>query len=859
MSPRKPLFSALANAKFKKTAPKKIKHKKTENTSGNGKRRRTLDIIIIFFCISGAAVSFILFWRDLNSTLTKQNESPIAIISFKQKTAQRRFGNRVIWDLLKKDSPIYSDDVIHTADLAEATIFFTNDEASIDIGENTLLQVSATDSSTRIVLSGGFININAGSKGAKLILVSSGAEVDIDEGSIVSANAGAIGSAGGAGLQVVKGSANIISSNGDIEAAAGSAISLNAAGQPVISANVSMLSPVPSARYITNSNETSIVFSWTTSNFSPDDSARFQIAADQRFTGIIESVDVNDTSTRTVNLKPGTYWWRVLAVKTGSADSVSDLMIANKFLIASAKTLEAIAPAADSVITRGASLRFQWSTDENADMYLLQAADNPRLQNPVFHEYARGDSYTYEGLGEGTWYWQVRAFYAADWEGAQYNPSASKTAVFTITGAISALAAPTLIMPSNAEFINIGQDSKKILFSWKNDGMAANYTLEIANDPDFQNLTLIKTVAENNYLWNPLAQTINAGVYFWRVRCEDIDGGSSPPSAVRYFNAAEDLIVFESVFPPDNYIVSDTHLGNVRFQWNSNLETPSNFQFARDSAFSALLINETTNETMLQAGQQLGRLAEGNYYWRVINAVNGRNIETAARLLTVQPTARITLESPANGVEIDGLSARRSQILVNWTSSEALLNARLIVLRNGETVFEQQNPGRSITLPSLSAGVYTWTVQAETTGGFDISPEFPSNFRVTPIPRLPVPAGLRPASGQNFGPDDLRGSRSISFAWSPAAGANAYIFRLYRDGSTGSPIISTNPLSNPAYTISDLTLLDAGGFLWQVEAVFVSSDGAIEQSSPAAESRFFININVPSAPKLPDEETYSRY
>jgi hypothetical protein len=862
MSPRKTRLAAAVNTapKTPKTpkTPKKTAPKKTGN-NGSNYRRRIIDIIIIFFCTGGAVISFILFWRDLNSTLTKQNESPIAIISFKQKTAQRRFGDRVIWDLLKKDSPIYSDDVIHTSDLAEATIFFTNDEASIDIGENTLLQVSTADSVTRIVLSGGFVNINSGNKGAKLILVSSGTEVGIDEGSIVSANAGAIGSAGGAGLQVVKGSANIISDEGNIEAAAGSAISLNAAGQPVSSASVSLLSPVPSARYLSNSDETGVTFSWSRSGFGPNDSARFQIAADQRFAGIIESVDINDADTRTVNLKPGAYWWRVFAVRPGDASGAPELAIANKFLIAAAKTLETIAPAANSVMTRRPSLRFQWSTDENADMYLLQAAADPSLQNPVFQEYVRGDSYTYEGLEEGTWYWRLRALYAADWEGAQYNPSASKTAAFTITRAEPELTAPVLIMPGNAEFINIGQGAKNILFSWKNEDAAANYTLEIANDIDFQELLLVKATLENNYLFNPSTQSVKAGVYFWRVRFEDAGGRSSPLSAVRYFNADENLIVFESVFPPDNYIVNDTRFGDLYFQWNSNLESPSHFQLARDSSFSTLLIDNIMNETMLRPGPQLGRLAEGAYYWRVTNTVNGKNIESAARLLTVQEASRITLESPIPGAEIDGLSAGRGQILVSWTSGEALLNARLIVLRGGEIVFEQQNPGRTVTLPSLSEGVYTWTIQAETAGGFDISPALPSNFRVAPVPRLPVPTGLRPESGQNFGADYLRVSRGISFSWNPVAGANAYIFRLYPYGRIGgSPIVSTSPLYDTSYTISDLTVLDAGGFVWQVEAVSVSPNGAIEQSSPAAESRFVININVPSAPKLPDEETYSR-
>ncbi|MDR0409528.1 MAG: hypothetical protein LBH18_03930, partial [Spirochaetaceae bacterium] len=91
--------------KSRSPVPQTQKKKEVKKAAG---RQRTVDIIVILFCFFGAAVSFFLFWRDLNLTLTKQNEAPVAVIRFKKNTAQRRFGNRVAWDSLKRDSPIYS-------------------------------------------------------------------------------------------------------------------------------------------------------------------------------------------------------------------------------------------------------------------------------------------------------------------------------------------------------------------------------------------------------------------------------------------------------------------------------------------------------------------------------------------------------------------------------------------------------------------------------------------------------------------------------------------------------------------------------------------------------------------------------
>lgn len=66
---------------------------------------------------------------------SKLNEQPIATITLKYKTAQRKFMDRVDWNRLRQDSPVYNGDTIHTATLSEANIWF-NDENVIEMIEN---------------------------------------------------------------------------------------------------------------------------------------------------------------------------------------------------------------------------------------------------------------------------------------------------------------------------------------------------------------------------------------------------------------------------------------------------------------------------------------------------------------------------------------------------------------------------------------------------------------------------------------------------------------------------------------------------------------------------------------------------
>ena len=85
---------------------------------------RASDLVIVLLCCAGAIASGVLFWKEYNRTLTKLNEEPIGTIVFKKRTAQRKFSDRVVWDTLKQESPVYNGDTIRTIDQSEASITF---------------------------------------------------------------------------------------------------------------------------------------------------------------------------------------------------------------------------------------------------------------------------------------------------------------------------------------------------------------------------------------------------------------------------------------------------------------------------------------------------------------------------------------------------------------------------------------------------------------------------------------------------------------------------------------------------------------------------------------------------------------
>ena len=98
------------------------------------------DILLTILCLIGIAVALYLFWDDLNVSLAKQDEAPIAVVYFKQNTVQRRLVDRNLWERVQTSALVYEGDRIRTSEMSEAVTVFA-DGTEIEIHENTLIQI----------------------------------------------------------------------------------------------------------------------------------------------------------------------------------------------------------------------------------------------------------------------------------------------------------------------------------------------------------------------------------------------------------------------------------------------------------------------------------------------------------------------------------------------------------------------------------------------------------------------------------------------------------------------------------------------------------------------------------------------
>ena len=158
---------------------------------GKSERRkyfRPLDLFVTIFFLAIAIIGVELFRRDLMQTFSLQNVEPVGTIVIKRNIVQRRLSDRVVWDRLANESPVYMGDLIRIAEVSSATLYV--DANSIDIDENTLIRIAraADGQGLRIVLSEGSLSLAADQQSKSIVLDLNGQQVQTGQGTVLSAS-----------------------------------------------------------------------------------------------------------------------------------------------------------------------------------------------------------------------------------------------------------------------------------------------------------------------------------------------------------------------------------------------------------------------------------------------------------------------------------------------------------------------------------------------------------------------------------------------------------------------------------------------------------------------------------------------
>ncbi|MCL2175109.1 MAG: FecR family protein [Treponema sp.] len=265
-----------------------------------------LDVFVVLFCLTGVAVSLYLFQRDLFTAL-RSLSAPVGTVSIKYNTVQRRIQDRMIWDRLFDDSPVYDGDLIRVDRLSGATINIADNQ--IDLGENTLIRVQKGADGLNLNFLGGNINVTTQESSETIFLTSGDRVIQAAPGTSFSVSSD---DDGVFILRVTEGTAHVTQGDKVIEAVTGDVIVQDTQGNEVREPVAVVSRPQQNAYLINNElNPLNVEFAWVKVNIPQDDRMRLEISDNINFSNIEHTISNLGTMAETP-LNSGVWFWRLL-------------------------------------------------------------------------------------------------------------------------------------------------------------------------------------------------------------------------------------------------------------------------------------------------------------------------------------------------------------------------------------------------------------------------------------------------------------------------------------------------------------------------------------------------------------------
>jgi len=821
-----------------------------------------LDFFVVLFCLCGAGASVYMFQDDLFSTMRSYVNLPAGTVEIKYNTVQRRFKDRMIWDRLNNESPVYDGDLIRVSRLSSAVL--TIDNNSVELGENTLIRIQKDSGAANIDFFSGEINVKSSADGGIIYLSIGDKVVQAAPGTVFGASSGEDGIV----LRITEGTAQIVSGGQTSSAPAGTVIIQDAQGNEMTSPMAVVTQPRPNAYYLkTGDLAFNLNFEWLKVNMQRTDMVRLEIAEDRNFTRLSRVLDNLDTSA-VVPVDAGLWHWRLLFQST---------------VLASGRVTvtEASAPELFNAVVSGPDAQLRWVEVEEAAGYLFQLSQLPDFYIPFISTQVQGTGFVIPDLDYGTWYWRVRPYFPSLYDGTADFSQVSSFQVERSEG----LSSLSLNIPAHESIITQEEVREGVYFSWSNSRDAASYTIQISTQSNLEGPVVNRTLNDNYFVYGRDEASFVPGRYYWSVSYTDARGNLSPPSQTRSFLITENEIIQRLVFPPDRYNVEDGQISDLRFSWETNLLSDRRLQVSESYDFLVPLVDIPVGENFYQGLY----LPSGEWYWRISarqSSMSSQTVTTAPRRFTYAPSVlpeesaaqqtsagetpapateedallRLRLISPSQGSSIAGLTALRQPVIFRWECDEEIASSRFVLSRNanpaqGRPEVEIINPGRTVTVNRLAEGLWYWTVIAQSRDGRTITSATIGQLRVQPIPLLPAPANRRPETGYSIGEQELRQQRNIVFSWDAVAGANSYILTIYRETPSGRrQIFRSEAVRQLSFTFENLRLFDYNGaYVWQVEALYYNNQGVIEQRGRTGENSF--TLDVPRPGRVQAEDT----
>jgi hypothetical protein len=569
---------------------------------------------------------------------------------------------------------------------------------------------------------------------------------------------------------------------------------------PGVPTKISLIAPSQNASIV----PVDVNLSWQQNSTS--DSYRIQVSTSSDFSSNVlnfSDIKVLNHTISTLNSNT-TYFWRVRGENENGAGNYSDIF--------SFKTgTTSVVPQAPNLLSptnneTGISVNaiLTWSKVPNTSNYRLQVATDASFSTLVFDQANLSNtSLTVPNLRQNTlFYWRVRGTNSTG-TGNYSQVQSFRTASFSSLPNLTYLTRPGNNTTIHPVAIN---------FEWEAEPTAESYTVQVSTTSDFSTYV----INERGVLATSFSvDNLNSNTtYFWRVRCVNRTGGSSPTSVWKITTSSF------TQKPSKVSLVSPTHDSNrfstsVNFTWRTE-PTAKHYrlQVSTSSDFNSNLISQ---DHIQGTSHTLTNLKSNTvYFWRVlaVNEVGTGPFSETRKVISSSyqgVPAATKLVSPA-----DKNSAPANNIRVVWENVTSANEYRLQVSESFSFSTYAVNvgllDGTSFQLPQLKENTtYYWRVRTKNPSG-DGERSAIWSFTTTSNQKIPGQTSLISPTNQESGL-----SSTVNVSWDSTTLAENYELEVSEQNTFTTLSHNVKNLSN-VYHI--LTGLKSGtNYFWRVRGV----------------------------------------
>lgn len=576
--------------------------------------------------------------------------------------------------------------------------------------------------------------------------------------------------------------------------------------------------------------------------------------------------DISDDSITINKFDEGKYFWTITphysinnigfgeTVKMSSFEVVKEIIEMKPQLTI---------PQSESVVLledEGKDVVFMWKSDVKKSSYLLEIASDDKFKKIVYSNENMNTRdvvlFNLKKMPEKTYFWRVTRI---DDKKVKF---VSDTRTFDVKKYI-----PTkteLVLPLenfSAEQSVIAQTQ----FFWKLSDKykkAKTQTLfEIAKDDKFQDV--VKQILTSKTSCSDVK--LSTGTYYWRITAVNKEDQKELfKTESRKINVLHRLEKPLITIPLNNTVQNLVDSQVLKVMWNK-VEGADYYRVKIFNAETKEVVSQSNGIKDNQFNAKLENIMLDSKYVCSVTAYSDEKENMPARTskndsinVSFERAKKIVLQTPTNGVKLNGLAALRDGVLFKWSTDKSQKSSEFILTKinaNGtsNTVFSSKKLNGSVKVSKLLEGNYRWTVVSKSENGTNLTPDTSFTFSVLKREPLLTPVLQVPSKDFVITSDYLKTNRKIRFEWNKVTDATDYTFVLYQIRENGSlkKIVSTN-LTDSNFDFSDLKSLDVGHFEWHVTAFSHLKDGFEEQRSSEVSGKFSISFGLPSNVKTID-------